>query len=496
MNKNKGITLIALVVTIVVLLILAVISIQAITNTGLFGKAKQATYESKYANATEKVAIAVNASYDETGKMNDEYLKENINKIDGLNKEVDIIKYDLKIVVDGFEFTISEYGNITGEKKEIAILPDNTKDTEAGTNVKIPNNWNSQNVKYIKTTDGTEVTTLETVATVYAVLDGQGNVIPIPKGFYYVGGNLDTGVVISDNSDDIYEKGKDKTLHDYATQLKGNQFVWIPCKVDEYNKYNWGYQTATSWNLKTSSAEKVQIKKYEGFYVARYEAGMGNASFNGINIGDSVNGWSNNCYAVSNATKESKPTSKAGEIPWFHSDYNTALEMSERMYDTEYVSSGLITGTQFDVMLNYISDESDKNQANASDNNKYLDLKTKSNWGNFVDTNLKNCTGKYCVVNGNDSTSAWINNTTGDNKQASVVILTTGSTNDVKKKNLYDVAGNLWEWTQEYCGGTGYMLRGGATFQSFNNYPASCRYGFDSKNTDVNLGYRVSLYIK
>ena len=186
MNKNKGITLIALVVTIVVLLILAVISIQAITNTGLFGKAKQATYESKYANATEKVAIAVNASYDETGKMNDEYLKENINKIDGLNKEVDIIKYDLKIVVDGFEFTISEYGNITGEKKEIAILPDNTKDTEAGTNVKIPNNWNSQNVKYIKTTDGTEVTTLETVATVYAVSDGQGNVIPIPKGFYHV----------------------------------------------------------------------------------------------------------------------------------------------------------------------------------------------------------------------------------------------------------------------------------------------------------------------
>lgn len=49
---------------------------------------------------------------------------------------------------------------------------------------------NSQNVKYIKTTDGTEVTTLETVATVYAISDGQGNTVPVPKGFYYVGGTM------------------------------------------------------------------------------------------------------------------------------------------------------------------------------------------------------------------------------------------------------------------------------------------------------------------
>ena len=45
-NKNtKGITLVALVITIVVLLILAGISIQAITNTGLFTKAQQAKEE-------------------------------------------------------------------------------------------------------------------------------------------------------------------------------------------------------------------------------------------------------------------------------------------------------------------------------------------------------------------------------------------------------------------------------------------------------------------
>ena len=104
-EKNKGITLIALVITIIILLLLAGISIQAITNTGLFGKARQAAQESKYASAAEKVALAVNASYDSTGKMNNNYLKENVNKIDGLNKKVDTVTYDLKIVVDGFEFT-------------------------------------------------------------------------------------------------------------------------------------------------------------------------------------------------------------------------------------------------------------------------------------------------------------------------------------------------------------------------------------------------------
>ena len=41
-NKNKGITLIALVITIIILLILAGITISSLTNTGLFKNAKLA----------------------------------------------------------------------------------------------------------------------------------------------------------------------------------------------------------------------------------------------------------------------------------------------------------------------------------------------------------------------------------------------------------------------------------------------------------------------
>ena len=41
-NKNKGITLVALVITIIILLILAGVAISALTQTGLFDNAKQA----------------------------------------------------------------------------------------------------------------------------------------------------------------------------------------------------------------------------------------------------------------------------------------------------------------------------------------------------------------------------------------------------------------------------------------------------------------------
>ena len=51
----KGITLVALVITIVILLILAGISIQAITNTGLFANAKRASEESKYLHPLWKI---------------------------------------------------------------------------------------------------------------------------------------------------------------------------------------------------------------------------------------------------------------------------------------------------------------------------------------------------------------------------------------------------------------------------------------------------------
>ena len=45
--------------------------------------------------------------------------------------------------------------------------------------------------------------------------------VPIPDGFYYVGGEVDTGVVISDNKEDEF-KGTD---YNSLEKMQKNQFV-------------------------------------------------------------------------------------------------------------------------------------------------------------------------------------------------------------------------------------------------------------------------------
>lgn len=64
--------------------------------------------------------------------------------------------------------------------------------------------------------------------------------VPIPKGFYYVGGTVEEGLVISDSSADE-NKGTD---HEVAKTLVGNQFVWIP--VNETDRSQMFYYLESS----------------------------------------------------------------------------------------------------------------------------------------------------------------------------------------------------------------------------------------------------------
>ena len=115
-KRQNGITLVALVITIIILLILATISIQSLTNTGLFKKAQEA--KEKTQNATENQAKMLNEYEDELNKYISGTVKETfkgttvadaIQYGDVLNKDDNTELHDAygnKIVVPaGFKIT-------------------------------------------------------------------------------------------------------------------------------------------------------------------------------------------------------------------------------------------------------------------------------------------------------------------------------------------------------------------------------------------------------
>ena len=86
-KNNNGITLVALVISIIILLILATISIQSLTNTGLFAKAQEA--KEKTQNAEENQARTLNEYEDELNK----YISGNVEKTFKGKTVTDAIQY-------------------------------------------------------------------------------------------------------------------------------------------------------------------------------------------------------------------------------------------------------------------------------------------------------------------------------------------------------------------------------------------------------------------
>ena len=213
MKKENGITMISLVITIIILIILSSISIGAFFgDNGIITVAKRAKENTELAKIEEETSL------------NELYTQLEIN---GGSPDGEIENGGNSAV------------NSTGQGK---ILP-------------TPSEWKRYEGEYIETEEGNIVQSSKQVASVYAVSVGNGNIVPVPYGFYYVGGTLDSGVVISDNESDKNKYlfadnvkiedvpagvayNSDGTVNTSSSDLKGNQFVWIPCTLEEYKKVN------------------------------------------------------------------------------------------------------------------------------------------------------------------------------------------------------------------------------------------------------------------
>ena len=79
--------------------------------TEYFGRAQSAVEKNKYAEAEEKVNLAVLGSYGTDGEIDEQLLQENINKIDGIYEPVgeeEVTSKFFEIIVDGYAFTIQK----------------------------------------------------------------------------------------------------------------------------------------------------------------------------------------------------------------------------------------------------------------------------------------------------------------------------------------------------------------------------------------------------
>ena len=226
--------------------------------------------------------------------------------------------------------------------------------------------------------------------------------VPIPAGFYYVGGTKDTGLVISDNSTDE-NKG-------FSSTLAGNEFVWVPVPDVIYNasdnktpqnpKYTQAnnfvstgeyrepdivsdYDNESESYLKDIGFKKTEngkevsdveafstemkntykamiesVNKYKGFYVARYELGLDSQG----------NPVSKNASKVSGITTAAANNSNT--YSWYGL-YNKCKEMYEEDNTESSVTSTMIWGSQYDAMMNWMSKTGKKvASTNSSKRNK------------------------------------------------------------------------------------------------------------------------------
>ena len=111
-RREKGITLIALVITIIVLLILAGVVIATLTgDNGILGKAKTAKTTNDEEKAKEQIKIAVMGSYGKDGELNYDDLTKNLGQI-GIKDLPNEASYPLEVTLDGVSATIEANGEV------------------------------------------------------------------------------------------------------------------------------------------------------------------------------------------------------------------------------------------------------------------------------------------------------------------------------------------------------------------------------------------------
>jgi len=410
MNKQKGITLIALIITIVVMSILVAISVNVtIGENGIIQTEEQAVQLQSEKSIIENIRLDIIARKAENkGSIYQGEMEEILDKYGTINKNGDTIE-SLTIDDKGYEIPYEAiYDGIIN-------------------NVTVGEIVTEKNKTYTK--NGTAV---------------------IPVGFAIVPGldDVSKGLVISDKAND--------------NANEGNQFVWIPVDKKTFDtkfKRTEGYweeeldsmmpdcgeADASGVNSKITEDQSViqeaiamyaSVETNGGFYIGRYEAGTTQETGTGIR-GDVVVKKGANVYNYIGWSDSNTMTNVTGG----------AVQVAREMYTGKKTASNenygvvsmLCYGVQWDAALNFIDPNYITNEIE-------------------VDGNLQaNCASNSYVVN--SAGKGWYldNYKPGNTSHITGVDVDSQASNQVK--NIYDMAGNVNEWTMESYGSNSRMYR-------------------------------------
>ena len=496
LNNKKGITLIALVVTVVVLIILAGVSINAVLgDNGIIKKANQAASITKEAEVKE----AINRTILEFYLTNDYETLEDFLKAKAEDGSIDSV-------------TKNADGTLTVKKGEYSVTVENKTNSSGGSSSGGSTGGETQTpeikigeTKVVANSDGTG-TAITEAASVYL-----GNTLYITFSHSITGGTtvVDktipyavtangtytftvTGTVNGKNYTknasvtvnqfkDVYEYMKENTKVTYSDgdvwvpegfkvaddsaltvqggivieDKEGNQFVWVPVATLADYKRTWytGNGSLSNYSEALPEDEKTSVERYKGFYIGRYEAG------------DKENTEAKTLRNSNDVTKT--VTIKANQAPYNYVTRTQAISLAEGFATKQGYKSQtkLVSSYAWDTTIAFIQKY----------NSDYGVSSEEGNYNNVPDFD-------YIDIK-------------GDKKNGKGIIMPTGQT--IPLCNIYDMGGNVWEWTTESCSAESdypCTLRGGNCYDGYKVYPAGHRF-YDLNYADPTFGFRIAMFL-
>ena len=191
----------------------------------------------------------------------------------------------------------------------------------------------------------------------------------------------------------------------------------------------------------------ASVEKYGGFYIGRYETGNINQDTPVIQKGN-TNISSQTWYNMYKRCKNIKGA-------------NTNVE------------TGMIWGNQWDRTLMWLIETGSKTKEQIADDS--------TSWGNYY-----NATFEYVNSSGSTATK----------NEGSSTRIPTGSAEYTKANNIYDLVGNVRDWTMEAYSTNGRVCRGGYCSYNGGSVPADSRLSYYPTSSNFYYGCRSALYIK